>query len=344
MTRTVAYGHVMDTPRTQRNGRFADLQTRLLHSERNRLCVHAGNRRDYTFLCRQTAAGRIVRPYPGMFARTERWEATESDERQRIIARTLQQRHPTWTFAGITAACLWRLDHSRYLDRRAPIVIAAVGHDVGMGSRGRLQRCYLPSRDIEQVEIRDGVRVTGITRTLFDCGRRYDFRDAMPFFDAAIRDGHITRDALLAAYDEPRLGLHQEKPMRLAQHANGLSENGGESFCYATMVESGVMLPRQQVEFVHPDDSRRRLRVDFLWELAGDVSIVAEFDGMRKYVDPEMTGGRVGGEVVADERARQDMLQRCGVNRIVRLTFDEVLKRGPMVGKLLEAGVPMIGA
>lgn len=322
-------------------GEADDLNARLTRCEHDRICLTADDDREYTFLRRRMATGHLVRPHPGMFARSDYWLTVEADERHRIIARTLQRLHPDWTFAGLTAACLWRLDHGRYLDRDAAISIAATNHDVGIGRTATLRRQYLPRWEFDRTVTRDGVRVTGIVRTLFDCGRLYAFRDAMPFFDSAIRAGHVTREELVAAYDAPRLGRNQHKPRLLARYANGLSENGGESFCYATMMEEGVATPRQQVEFTHPDDPRRTFRVDFCWTLDDGSLIVAEFDGARKYVDPKMVGSRTVGDVVAAERDRQEVLQRCRVTRVVRMTFDEVWRRTPMMSKLSAAGVPM---
>ncbi|MBT1172580.1 hypothetical protein JS528_04250 [Bifidobacterium sp. MA2] len=318
-----------------------ELDNRLTHCERDRTCLIPTDRRNYMMLQRRVSRGQLVKPYPGMFARTAYWTGTDTDEQHRIIARTLQRLHPEWTFAGITAACVWRLDHGRYLDRNAAIFVAAINHDVGMNQTKQLRRQYLPRWEFGRTVVRDGVRVTGIVRTLFDCGRQYAFRDAMPFFDSAIRAGYVTREELVAAYDVPRLGRNQHKPRLLARYANGLSENGGESFCYATMMEEGAATPQQQVEFTHPDDPRRTLRVDFCWTLDDGSIVVAEFDGARKYVDPKMVGSRTVGDVVAAERDRQELLQRCRVARTVRMTFDDVWRRTPMMSKLSAAGIPM---
>lgn len=328
---TGRYAHAMnDTESTS-------LHARITRCERTRLCLSARDARDYTFLRRRVETGRLVRPYPGLFVRGAYWASIEPDERHRIVARTLQRLHPRWTFTGLTAACLWRLDHGRYLDRDAAVSIAATGHAVGMNRTKTLRRHYLPPN--QPIATCDETRVTGIARTLFDCGRLYSFRDSLPFFDSAIRTGLITRDALIDAFDAPRLGINQRRPQLLAQYANGLSENGGESFCYATMLEEGVAAPRQQVTFTHPRG--RTFRVDFCWILDTGTTVVAEFDGARKYVDPRMTGSRTIGEVVADERNRQTLLGDCGVGAIARLTFDDVWRRRPMIDKLTAIGVPV---
>ena len=116
------------------------------------------------------------------------------------------------------------------------------------------------------------------------------FRNAFAIFESAIRDGHASRQQIIDYCDEPYVGRKRELAISVAQHAIGISENGGESFCLATMIEEGVALPTQQVEFVHPVSGERR-RADYVWHTEDGRTIVGELDGQDKYVNPTMTGG-----------------------------------------------------
>ena len=72
--------------------------------------------------------------------------------------------------------------------------------------------------------------------------------------------------------------------------------------------------------------------------------IVLEFDGMQKYIDPEMTSNRDVRQVVRDERQREQDLKEAGVSVVIRTNYIEVVQRAPFVMKLMQAGVPRAGA
>ncbi|WP_169172840.1 hypothetical protein [Bifidobacterium oedipodis] len=316
------------------------MQQKLTQCEHSRICLVAADRQEYMFLRRWAAKGYLCNPFSNYYAREAYWQSIPAAERTRIVARTMGQRHPNRVFGGLTAACLWRLEHSTYLDRGGAIIVSSASNRRTPSHNGKLCATYLPDWERESVQSRDGVNVTGIKRTLLDCGRAYEFRHAMAFFDSAIAQGLVVRDELLEYLETPRLGVCQDKALLVAQHATGLNENGGESFCYATMLEEGFSDVRQQVEFVNPQDANDRRRADFVAVREDGRLVVIEFDGMRKYDDPTMTGGRTTGEVVADERRREATLQTCGVAEIVRCTFEEVRRRVPLVNKLVAAGLP----
>lgn len=316
-----------------------NMKQKLGHCERNRLCLTSENRQEYMLLRRWSSQGTLLNPFPNYFVRTTHWKAIPADERTRLIARTMAQHHPNRVFGGLTAACLWRLDHSAYLDREGMVTIASSSNRKKATHGGKLHTTYLPDWERDSIQTKDGTNVTSIKRTLLDCGRAFEFRNAMAFFDSAIAQGLIEKDELIDYLEEPRLGTRQEQALKVARYATGLSENGGESFCYATMLEEGFCRLQQQVEFVNPQNARDRRRADFVATRDDGRLVVIEFDGMQKYTDPAMTNGRTTGEVVSDERRREDTLRACGVFMIVRCTFDEVRRRSPLVNKLVAAGL-----
>ena len=136
-----------------------------------------------------------------------------------------------------------------------------------------------------------------------------------------------------------KLGGDMRKVMRVLKHADGASENGGESLCRAVMIEGGFMVPSLQVVFYDPE-SRRFYRVDFMWVLPDGSIIVGEFDGAEKYFNPQMTGRRSIQATVQQEREREAALRRAGVRGIVRFTYDEVADATPLWNKLAQAGIP----
>lgn len=119
-----------------------------------------------------------------------------------------------------------------------------------------------------------------------------------------------------------------------------LSENGGESLARAVMVEEGFPVPQLQRVFTNPENPREWYRVDFAWQFPGGYAVVAEYDGTAKYSDPVMTSRRSIQAVVNQQNDRERKLYEWGVNRIVRLSYDDVVQRWPLVDKLTGAGLP----
>ena len=150
---------------------------------------------------------------------------------------------------------------------------------------------------------------------------------------------------------------------RLCCFANGLSENGGESFARGTMIELGFMVPELQHEFVAPN-SGIKYRCDFLWRLPGGVLIVGELDGYDKYFvdstnathvninfnsssDTQMLRNSYNQAAInrnIDRQAEREsvLFRECGVSKIVRFNFADVVGVKNLERKLVEAGVPRI--
>ncbi|NEG72500.1 CTP synthase [Bifidobacterium ramosum] len=275
----------------------------------------------------------------------------------------MAEQFPHRIFAGLSAATILHLEHGWHLHAGDPVFIASNGSEK-LPSYRKLHRVYMRDPEVREVRYRqrgDGtvgahlacvdddtepetigsVRITSPARTLVDCGLRYEFADALPMFDSALRRGLVRTEDVLAICDRMRVDCGPV--MRALHYADPASENGGESWCRAVVIEGGFVAPELQREFVDPEDDASCSRVDFLWRLPGGGIVVLEYDGMRKYVDPAMAKGRDIRQVVLDERAREEMLRRAGVTAVLRTDHDEVRRRHPLYRKLEEAGVPKSG-
>lgn len=187
----------------------------------------------------------------------------------------------------------------------------------------------------------EGIKVTGLARTVIDCACVMDPCGAVAVLDSAIRRG-LTKQELYAECNRQHTDC--AAVFHLLPHADQRSENGGESYARAVMtMRLGFAKPQQQVVFVDPLTGRT-YRVDYCWRLADGTIIVAELDGMEKYTNPGMTNGRSMQIVVNEEKQREDGLRRAGVSVIVRFTFDDVLHAERLDRKLAEAGVPKAAA
>ena len=156
----------------------------------------------------------------------------------------------------------------------------------------------------------------------------------------------------------------------LVNYANPKSENGGESLARAVMLELGFVEPELQHEFPNPNYPQSPYRADFMWKVNGKI-IVGEFDGTDKYLIEDRTlpdnrsaacdlrtedfdGSveninnfstnnlyRYNRDAVRKERNRERWLMDCGVVRVVRFDYCDILNPLEFKKKLLSAGIPV---
>ena len=252
------------------------------------------------------------------------------------------------------------------------------------------------SSDRVSYEIRS--HVVDKSTMLFDVANTMSFRAALPIFDSAARDNVNFNKVLeicgrryggvgvgVGVGDGGGIGGFGSgfsggfgvsgvvcagsnadslfKLRRLCCFANGLSENGGESFARGTMIDLGFMVPELQHEFVAPN-SGVKYRCDFLWQLPGGGLIVGELDGYGKYfvdstnaahanidfnssTDNQMLRNSYNQAAInrnIDRQAEREsvLFRECGVSKIVRFNFADVVGVKNLERKLVEAGVPRI--
>lgn len=153
----------------------------------------------------------------------------------------------------------------------------------------------------ENAVLANGIHVTNPPRTLLDCGRTLEFIYSLPIFDDAAADGIEEKQILQEC---ARTTLDCSRIFKLLRYTDAGSENGGESFARAVMIENGFAVPQLQVSFAD-SLTGKQFRVDFLWRTTDGRIIVGELDGTAKYVDPKMTDRRSIQETVQAERERE---------------------------------------
>lgn len=309
-----------------------------MHSQaqQGRRCIAAESPRQARMLSRRYRAGDLMRVYPGMYMKPEYWNGLAPTERVCHLVRSLAHKHPEWVFAGECAACVHGLEVPWIAMRHMVYVIGPCA--ASASDCDQLQRIHAYGIQPHCVE---GIKVTGLARTVIDCACVMDPCGAVAVLDSAIRRG-LTKQELYAECNRQHTDC--AAVFHLLPHADQCSENGGESYARAVMtMRLGFAKPQQQVVFVDPLTGRT-YRVDYCWRLADGTIIVAELDGMEKYTNPGMTNGRSMQIVVNEEKQREDGLRRAGVSVIVRFTFDDVLHAERLDRKLAEAGVPKAAA
>ena len=299
--------------------------------------------------------GRLVNPAPGCFADPEQWATLSEADKTLFIMRAIQRENPHYLFCGPSAAVAWGLFEPACYMARPFVATSPVAHS---SSSKNLVSVGLP--ETERGELVDGLLVTDLVRSAFDGTRILGFRRGLGLCDGTALFGGLSAADLLERFEDMPRARGAAVARRCASRANPLSENGGESYARAAMIELGFAEPLLQVPIADPMDAwRGPYRAEFFWTgdvvdreallmaLAngalgtGDASgcIAGELDGWGKTFDPRLTGGRGARHQLLAERRREARLTRYGI-RVVRFSFEEACDDAYFSRLLGSYGVP----
>lgn len=209
----------------------AVIRQRLRQAQSRRMCVLARNNNESALLHRLTVQGITCRPYPGMYAEKTYWNGLDAIERSRHICRTLAQHHPNMIFSSLSAAALWRLDHSTALHSNGTIYIASTS---GRGGSycNQIKRVHTASRFLDQAVNLDGAKSTDIFRTLFDCGRISLFVTHLRFSNPRFETGML-RDSRSSTIAMSRMSA-ENVSWRFPSHnmPSALARTAGNHFAW----------------------------------------------------------------------------------------------------------------
>lgn len=317
----------------------ASIEAHARSAERRGRCLRPEDPAEGALLRQRVRGGTFVSPRRGLFARTRYWESLTPADRVLHVMRSVSDSTGSWGFRQAPAAIAHGLEVP-LLD--ADVLNVRASRTRPSGTGGVLVR-QDPSHPLEFVMANEA-RVTTIARTLLDCLSELDFPRALSIADSYLRSRQVQlddlRSELLALHVRGR-GEREalDRALGVAKWANPLSENGGESYARATMLSLGFAAPQLQATFPDPLRPGHVFRVDFCWAAADGGLILGELDGLEKYYEPEMTGGRPVAEVMSRERIRESKLNLLGA-KVVRFTFSDVLHTEGFRTLLTCAGVP----
>lgn len=286
-------------------------------------------------LRRLVAGGALLSPRPGMFVRRCHWDGLPPDARDLHVIRALAVRHPGWVFCRQSAA----LAHGLWVSWEACGKVHVMStQPANRRSTGIILRHHTTALNFVTVE--GGVRVTSLDRTAFDCLRSLSFRVGLGVADSWLRITGRTREDLLDMVEDMGLscpGVSQA--WETASHADGRSENGGESYARAAMIELGFAAPELQVEVRDPIDRWRTYRPDYRWVLPDGSVVYGELDGRAKYTERDMVGDDLPEDVRQAERLRESRIALPG-RSVVRFSRQDVDDPMRLSAILSAYGVP----
>lgn len=314
-------------------GVHSDLRKRFEEAFHNQLFVWPESRIDAGRLLRAHQRGALVRPAPRVYALESHWNQLDPLERQRRVIRSLARLHPNWIFSHTSAALFHNLEVGY-----GQLGTIHVANSLKSHTRSTNSICRHVIHNDKPMQI-EGVTVTSLERTAFDCLRSSRFPRALAIADSALRISKEEREHFVDAFAQHH-GRHanKDRAIEIMHFADKRSENGGESVARATMIKLGYMVPDLQVivpNAVNPDEP---YRVDFYWDLRTG-PVAGELDGRDKYVDPLMTGDKSTLEVLTAERLRESRISGSNV-KVLRFSYADV-RNYPTFSHLLDAfGIP----
>lgn len=200
-----------------------------------------------------------------------------------------------------------------------------------------------PKTPNDDIVIVDGLRVTPILQTVFDCMRWMPFAEGLVVAVSTLRARLVEKDQLIDYILSRESGVRGVPQAYVcAIHADGRAENGGESLSRAIMLELGFACPEPRVEVPNPINPGHPYRLDFAWRLANGQLFGGEHDGLEKYTNDDMLAGRSALDALVTERQRESRISALGI-KVLRFTARQRCNAEQMWGLLSAYGVPWVG-
>lgn len=283
--------------------------------------------------------GQGTRLRRGVFTTAERWGGLTARDRyvDQIRAVVETRRHDP-VVSHQSAAALWGIPLSGAWPRDVH-VLAVPASRVRSKNGVFVHRTAFDWADVVEL---DGVLVTRPVRTLLDLARTTTFENAVVALDHAMNPRRATPEVLVYP-DElcellARCGSVRGSTtaQRAIDFARPNADNPGESLSRVVIFELGFPDPDLQTR--HPNPRGGCYFTDVEWPTH---RVIGEFDGKGKYLKEEFLRGRSPGDVVYEEKTREDHLRAEGFT-VARWGWTELTDRGRLQRLLLEAGLPVI--
>lgn len=284
-------------------------------------------------------AGSLIRIRHGVYVDATEWESLESWQQYRVrieaAAETCQA--PT-VFSHHSGASAWGIPTIL----RGQPVHALTTFRGGGRSRAGIRRHVADPEKLDAEEL-DGLLVTSRVATVLDLAAFVPFAEAIVPLDHVLKPDSarglpaLTKAGLLAELPGRYVAAVERRVRAAIEFADPRSGSAGESYSRGLIHVAGFAAPLLQYQV----RSATGLvgYSDFYWE---DSRSVGEFDGVAKYQRDEFLKGRTPGQVVVDEKLREDRIRATGRN-VVRWVWADLWTPGGLERKLAAAEVPRRG-
>jgi hypothetical protein len=281
-------------------------------------------------------AGSLVRIRHGVYVDAAEWKVLNSWQQYRLrIQAAAETAVAQTTFSHHSAASWWGIPT---IQRGQPIHALTTFRGGGRSRAGvrrhLVQPCFI---DAEEV---DGILVTSRIQTVLDLAAFVPFAEALVPLDHVLKPDPLkglralTKEELFTVLPGRYPAATQRRVRAAIESADPASGSAGESYSRGLIQAAGFAMPQLQYEVL--SSTGRVGYSDFYWK---ETRTVGEFDGIAKYQKAEYLNGRTPGQVVVDEKLREDRIRATGRN-VVRWVWSDLWKAGELERKLSAAGVP----
>lgn len=281
-------------------------------------------------IARRCERGELLKLHAGRWVDAEAFDALYPEHRHlmRIAAVLDLGRGSRAVFSHVSAAVLHQLPVPRHpLDKV---------HRSGPTLRGSaIAPGLLATHDVEVADddvcLIEGIPTTSLARTVLDIARSCRAETALSVADAALHRVAACRRAYdTEAAERFRQDLHARllglaggrgvvAARRIVALADGRADRPGESITRLYLTRLGFSDFRLQVPVPGPHGT------DYACDIGvEDIPALIEFDGVAKYVDPEMTAGRSAREIVTAEKEREDWIRAVTGRPLVHVMWPDI--------------------
>lgn len=296
-----------------------------------------GVRPDYRKVRRGLDAGRLHRLGPGAYALMPAWKTLKPRERHRakVVEATVRMKHPA-LISHFAAASVHGIEILGAWPDRVDVRVDSGGR--GGRSSGLIRRHGIGIDEADAVGW-EGHRITTPAQTALDIAAISDHTQGVVVLDQVLWERRP--GGALATMEELRMLVERRSSSRgrarirrALEAASGQADSVRESQSRVLITQLGFPEPVLQREFRLPDGSRAR--TDFYFP---DQDHVGEFDGVGKYIDPELLRGRTPEEALIAEKDRADALARV-VHRVSRWRTPNLRHPRELYDILVADGLP----
>jgi hypothetical protein len=277
-------------------------------------------------LARSLGRGEIVRIRHGAYASAHAEQA--ATRHRQLIAATLPRLGSDAVLSHTSAAILHGLP--LWPDSLLQLHVTVRTRSSGGRRTPQLHVHPGPLDDEDTVSL-DGWPATSLARTAADLARTVSLDRAVAFADAALRLGLPRSELERHVHQADR--RHGVGQLRfVTAFADQRAESVGESRSRLIIHQVGLPSPEPQYEIVDPATGVVLARCDFGWE---EHRTLGEYDGKVKYgrlLEP----GQDPGDVVYDEKRREDMLRDLG-HEVARWTSPDLRRPATIRDRVLRA-------
>lgn len=299
---------------------------------REHLVLRPRNRlADERTLQRAVVRGDMVALRSGAFVPSAVWQTLSPGDRRRLEAAAAAETNPSYIASHRSAAALWRIPTIRLPDG---LVHARVTAAAGSRTEHGVRKHAVRDLALHLTAV-DGIACSTLERTVLDLAATEAFEEAVVAADWVLR--HVSKDRLRHVLEEWDPARNRRRIEAVIDFADGRSGSAGESWSRVQIAEGGLPAPLLQQEFRDGDGLIGY--VDFWWPEHGHIG---EFDGLKKYKEPSLLQGRDAGEVVAQEKVREDRLRALPDHPVVDRWIWAALRDRSLARRLLAAGLPRV--